>query len=286
MSDKNDLEKYKEIEYVQRYQKELGEALKYVKGKQSMAELAAKCGVSPTTFSRIVNGTIAKPLERSLIERIAENSEGDKGYNFEWLMRANGMVPKDNSIRQQEAEKRSIENKRLQNQVKNTIMGMLFNSGLSTAPITGTDLEETDPYLKTSRYGFSRRVRFAIRINGAEPISWNFMTDIFTGNEYSEDQKEYEIDVKSQANWLLDDLKNVFLREIWEPEAFVGTKYSLVTINKDVYDALLQKLEGLTFENWFTLILVDIEQGTVIEEKQLPRKDGKEFESLFHKEDI
>ena len=159
-------------------------------------------------------------------------------------------------------------------------------NSLSTAPITGTDLEETDPYVKTSRYGFSRRVRFAIRINGAEPISWNFMTDIFTGNEYSEDQKEYEIDVKSQANWLLDDLKNVFLREIWEPEAFVGTKYSLVTINKDVYDALLQKLEGLTFENWFTLILVDIEQGTVIEEKQLPRKDGKEFESLFHKEDI
>lgn len=97
MRDKSNIENEK-IEYVPIYQKQLGELLKFAKGNLSMAEFAAKCGVSPTTFSRIVNGTIAKPLEEELIAVIAENSDETTGISYEDLMKANGMVPKSDDI--------------------------------------------------------------------------------------------------------------------------------------------------------------------------------------------
>lgn len=60
-----------------------------------MAEFAKNCkSVSASTFSRIVNGKITKPLPVELIDTIIENVEDPGSISRDAFLRANGMYPK------------------------------------------------------------------------------------------------------------------------------------------------------------------------------------------------
>ena len=50
---------------------------------------------------------------------------------------------------------------------------------------------------------------------------------------------------------------------------------------KDVFEGFFKYLEGVKVNNSFSLILVDIKEQRVVEERFIPRHDGKEQKSLF-----
>ncbi|MBR6101460.1 MAG: hypothetical protein IKP95_03455 [Ruminococcus sp.] len=271
-----------DIEYVPRYQKDLGEALLFAKGKRSMAEFAKLCGMNPITCSRIVKGDIRKPLSQAEIRTIAEKSDEPTEDIFEYLMRANGMVPKDdNTPRRQESEKRSLENRQRRDNMQSIIMRRLFEGGKTISPVFNTPLEESDPILRKSRFFFSRNVNFALSIPGSDPEYWNFRINVFTGAEYANDPEKYKDEISFEVRNLFSWSSDLFLRDIWEPEAFENTRFSFVFVNKDLFNGLSQMLEGIKFNNSFSLILLDLDTQTVAEEKLLPRLDGKEETSLF-----
>ena len=64
-------------------------------------------------------------------------------------------------------------------------------------------------------------------------------------------------------------------------EAFEKTRFSFVFDNKDVFEGFFKYLEGVKVNNSFSLILVDIKEQRVVEERFIPRHDGKEQKSFF-----
>ncbi|MCR4644744.1 MAG: helix-turn-helix domain-containing protein [Oscillospiraceae bacterium] len=282
MEQQNDLQEELQVVYVPIYQKQLGELLKYAKGeKRTMAEFAQACGVSPTTFSRIVNGAIAKPLEKELIVKIAEHADPASCITFEKLMCANGWVPaSDDTPRRRRTQNRLEAHHRRHDQIQSILMQELFTRGYTIGPIMGTPFEQLDPTLQKSRFHLNSQIRFGLRVKGFEPEFWHFSANTFTGEEFRE-PGEYNAQVQQEAFYLLSSHEDTFLRDMWEPEAFANSLYSIVIANRDVFEAFSRLLEGVPFNNSFSLILVDLQQQTVVEERMLPARNSLPLTSLF-----
>ena len=247
-----------------------------------MAEFAKMCGMNPITCSRIVKGDIRKPLSQAEIRTIAENSDEPTEDIFEYLMSANGMVPKDkNTPRRLENERRRLENNQRRENMQSIIIRRLFERGRTISPVMNTPLAETDPIFRKSRFFFSRNVNFALSIPGSDPEYWNFRINVFTGAEFANDPERFDTEVGYEVRELFSWSSDLFLRDIWEPEAFENTRFSFVFVNRDIFEGFSQMLEGIEFNNSFSLILIDLDAQTVAEERLLPRYDGKEETSLF-----
>lgn len=61
--------------------------------KRSLTEFSERCGVSPSTISRIVNGKVSSPVSDSTILAIAENADPDSGVSLEDLLAVHGLAP-------------------------------------------------------------------------------------------------------------------------------------------------------------------------------------------------
>ncbi len=271
-----------DIEYVPMYQKRLGEVLTYVRGKMTMAEFAEKCGMNPITFTRIVKGEIKKPLSQEEIRIIAENSDQPTEDAFESLIRANGMVPKDaETPRRMEAKKRRADDRLRQETAQNSLIRSLFERGYTIVPVINTPKEESNPVKQKSRFRFSVSVSFVLSVQDHEPDYWNFRINTFTGESFKNDPDAYSREIRSEITGEFFFTEEVFLRDVWEPEAFENTKYSFVFVNRDMFEGFFKFLEGVKVNNSFSVILADLEKQRVTEERFLPRYDGKVQESLF-----
>ena len=287
----NDGEKKSVIdeEYVPVYQKRLGEAISYAKGNISMAEFAKKCGMNPITFSRILRGDIKKPLSQEEIKTIAENSEQDTEDAFEYLMRANGMVKKNTDADDAEREQRRTENRQRRETVQNSLIRSLFENGRTISPVINTDNEIKYSLKNKGRYKLGVSVSFVLSVQGDEAAFWTFNINSFSIAEYKrytrdfnkDEAKAYNEAVRSEVLGVVFKCPEIFLRDIWEPEVFENTRYSFVFDNKDVFEGFFKYLDGVKVNNSFSLILVDIKEQRVVEERFIPRHDGKEQKSLF-----
>ena len=280
MADENN-KSMMDIEYVPMYRKNLGEALIYAKGKMTMAEFAEKCGMNPFTFTRIVKGDIKKPLSQEEIKIIAENSEMPTEDTFDYLIKANGMVPKsDDTPRRQKAQKRSAEHRQRRETIQNSLIRSLLERGCTIVPVVNTPKESLNP-IKKSRYRLGTDISYVLSVQGSGPEYWNFRIDLFTGDEYKNDPAEYDSEVKFEVASTARNAEDLFLREIWEPEAFENTKFSFVFVNRDVFEGFFRFFEDIKVYDPISLILVDLNEQRVTEERFLRRHDGKEQESLF-----
>ena len=290
MSDESQKKSIIDEEFVPIYQKRLGEAITFAKGNMSMAEFAKKCEMNPITFSRIVKGDIKKPLSQEEIKTIAENSEQDTEYIFKFLMRENGMVPKnDDNADRQERDQIRAENKQRRETIQNSLIRSLFESGCTISPVANTEEDVKYPLKNSGRYKLVVRVSFVLSVQGDEAAFWNFNINSFSIDEYrrytkddTEDEtKAYNSAVRREVSDVVWVSHEIFLRDVWEPEAFENTRYSFVFDNKDVFEGFFKYLEGVKANNSFSLILVDIKEQRVVEERFIPRHDGKEQKSLF-----
>lgn len=272
-------------EWMPIYQKRLGEAINRAKGRQSMAEFARKCGLNPMTLSRAVNGTIKKPLDEETIRVMAECSDLPTEEILSYLMYANGWTKNNTEERQRITRQHALATKERYESVQNIIMKTLFEKGYTIAPVLNTDLRYLDPALSRSKYPLYTDVRFALSVQGYEPEFFNYLINVFTGSEFADNKKQYRSELEDELFFLMKErCKDVFLRDAWEPQAFKNSIYSIVFVNKDLFESFEKTLEGVSFNNTFSLILIDLDKQKVIEEKILPRRDGTEYKSLFKTE--
>lgn len=282
MSQTDDKDNSTKKEWIPIYQKRLPKAINYAKGSQSMAEFARKCGLNPMTLSRAVNGTIKKPLDKETIRVMAEKSDNPTDEVYEYLMSSNGWVKNDSEEKQQQARQRGMEQRKRYESVQNIIMRTLFENGHTIAPVFNTELEYLDHVLSRCRFPFYTDVRFALSVKGYEPEFLNYSVNVFTGSEFVSDRKRYKEELEDEFFFLMRErYKDVFLRDMWEPQAFENSLYSIVFVSKDLFEKFAEMLEGVSFNNSFSLILIDLDGQKVVEERFLPRRDGITYESLF-----
>lgn len=275
---------------------ELARLLVEAKGpNRNMTEFAKNCGSSPSTFSRILNCKISKPLDVELLNRISEfywkETTANKNRLLDSLLHANGMMPKSFLERKRsnpflgrfvEEDERWFSRER---DVKNAIIMNLLERGVGIRYLVSID-PDTGIHEVARQFG---RSSFAVKIEGENPEYQRFQIECL--NDYIKvfrNGNENEVDLitgrdyQAEADHLLKEESIYFLMDAWEPENFKNLKNSIVFDDKSFYEAFYKLLENRKVNSWISLILVNLEKQIVIEEKFVQRADGRTIDSLFN----
>ena len=270
-----------ETEYVNAISKNLPDVIKYAKGKdRTVAQFADECGIPRATLWRIVKGAVLTPVDKKYIKSIAEHS-ADPYLTYESLMRANGMVPaNDNTPKRQLSMERSEKRRADREKTESIITAELIKRGFMVGAVLGTPFEETDPFRKRSSFDFTRFFSFGLRLQGFEPAYWHFRIHSFNEDDY-DGSEDHEKAAEEEARYFFVRYSDLFLRDLWEPEAFESCKYSIVLTDRVLFEKITALTERITVIHDFSFILVDIVNGEVVREKMLKRQDGSPRSRFF-----
>lgn len=280
-------------EYVPVYNgSELAELLMAAKGKdRSMAKFAEVCGAKPILFSRIMTKSIKKPLDPELIGKIAENvcGENKDHVTLDRLMRANGYVKNMDNESVRAAQEREIaqireKNKDFYRSFERILTDELWNRGCMIGQITGRSPFETEEPFHDRRFRIkpSGVVGLMLR-SGDENVYWYFRPEVLDEREKSfGDERRGEV-YRSLAGRILRENAELHLRDLWKPNTLKNCRYSVIFTDKEYFVIYKKLIDGQKVNNYFSLILMDMEQKKVTDEYIMPRFDGAQCESLFTK---
>ncbi len=274
-------------EYVEAYVPDKVQLAAYVnlaKGSErTMAQFANACGVSASTLSRIVNHKITKPLSVELVQAIVKNASDKERVDYESVMRANGMLPKDRQEQRNPAGSKFMEHSesrmKLGVTVKNAIVDELYARGHMLQFFQRLPVDE----LPKSRFRLTRYSTFAIHIQGYDPRYWNFVVNSM---RFRSDDEELSEDKKMFIRRTMDRYAPVFLQDAWDPESMRDIKTTFVCVDSEAFALLKDLLGHARVNTYMSIILVDTEKQEVVTEFSIPRKDGKELTSIFLEDKI
>ena len=262
----------------------LGTLLKRGKGKnRTMADYAKECGASPSTFSRIATGKITQPLSFEILVNICKFADPEAKLVFSDLTIANGLVNKDFAERKERRRPGTFERDEVmfstEREMKNIVMEELLERGLSIQQQKRIHLDENVPGV----FAGAGRSGMILRVQGYEPKYWNVRAMSYLGVKrgFYGDEPVPEIDFECEADIMFHDNAELFLKDAWEPERTEIVKMSFVFMHKEAFEAFWTHLKAARVNGWFSLILVDRELQQVVEERFIPRIDGRTMESLF-----
>lgn len=262
---------------------QLAAYIKEAKGPgRTMAEFAEQCGtLTASSFSRIIHGNLAKSLSAEIIQSIVKNAAPGARVDYESMMRANGMVPEDQGKEPVDEALywEQVERKNKELQVRNILADEHLSRGhmIQYFPRLFEDLswDGSNPipdHIPKSRFGLVVPSSFAIRIQGYEPLYWNYVVNLTVL-----DNRE----IKPQRFPGFRAYHSFFLRDAWEPETLKDVMQSFVFVEKTAYELFLSMLSGVKVHNHVSALLVDLDAGRVVEESFLERYDGKQMKSIF-----
>ena len=243
-------------EYVQAFvpdTEDLAVLVSAAKGpNRSMAEFSRVCKVKgPSTFSRIVNELIDKPLSDELLIAIAQNAADPNEVTLDMLMRANGKIPKDETS--EGVPNSELKNRKLYRSqsekikiIKNILVQHYLDNGYSVMLHPDLALAEMIP---ASRYGLIIPSDFALHVKGLDPLFWNFTVD-FT-NLHGVSMKSSRTDISKLLSETMKRYSQLFLRDAWEPESLKDFKNTIIFTEEKAYEM-------------FKILLKDIKCNTPI----------------------
>lgn len=256
----------------------LAEYIKQAKGEnRTMAEFAQDCNsVSPSTFSRIMQGHIINPLSVELIKAITDKADRSAGLSLDDLMRANGMISKSELARQGFSGS-NREREKFYADIKHFIADELYSRGCMLRIYSGLSKEE----LPESEFYLPRRSRLAVTVQGYEPGFWNFIIHIPFSDHYKSLLGETEDEqITGSMKRIISDWSFIFLRDMWEPEKLRDVKHSFVFTEERLYEAFCDTMMKIRVNTYMSVILIDMAKEKIIE-KMIPRYDQKTLTSIF-----
>lgn len=262
----------------------LGNLLKMGKGaNRTMAEYAKECGASPSTFSRIATGKITQPLSFETLINIWKYADPSSRLGFIDLTKANGLVGRDFAEKKERRRPGSFERDEEQfsaeREMKNIVTEELLERGLSIQQQKRIHIDENIPAIMSG----AGRAGMILRIQGYEPKYWNIRAMSYVGIKRVTVGQEPApgIDFECEADFMFRDCAEMFLKDLWEPDRTKDIKMSFLFMDKETLEAFWRNLRYAKVNGCFSLILVDRERQTVIEERFVPRIDGTTPSSLF-----
>lgn len=265
-------------DYVQAFvpdKDELAELIVLARGDdRSMAEFARVCKVkSASTFSRITNGGIDKPVSDELLIAVAQNAADKQKVTLDLLMRANGKIPKDEMT----GEAPSGSTRKLYKiqsekvlKIKDILVQHYLRYGHSV--MIHPDLKESGK-LPRSRYGLELPSDFALHVEGIDPLYWNFSVD-FTKlnvnclNDAGAEQEKLLAKVMNRYS-------SLFLLDAWDPKALKDFKNTIVFTDNLAYTAFTVITKDIKTNNMITAMYIDDEDGYIDAEYHISRKQRK-----------
>ena len=99
--------------------------------------------------------------------------------------------------------------------------------------------------------------------------------------EYYSDLSYEKARIAGNTRDLIDYWHSIFLRDAWEPETYSDVKNSFVFTDTKDYEPFCDMMMKIKVNTYMSVILIDIGKNMVVEEKMVPRHDGKTPPSLF-----
>ena len=259
----------------------LAELLNYAKGpKRTMAQLAEECGLTTSMLSRIVNSKIVKPLSLEVLKKIYDCQDPDSEIPFSYYIECNGMIEK-NELEEKRAAGGSIferrnERENLEIQMKNIIMGELFDRGV---PIV--------------RACASRRINRESDVSAVYPFRLGDCTLEFTGDDgsyhwglffYTGKHGDTTSHKGNESRALLRSLlikyHDLFLLDAWMKEVLTDYKLSFVFCDRIVFDRFRHFIREMPVNSYISAILVNTDCGRVVSEELMGKCEGRS--SIFN----
>ena len=266
----------KDIEYVQAYVPDtaaLADLVIKARGpERSMAEFARQCNVkAPSTFSRIVNELIDKPLSDKFIYAVAGNAADKQAVTVDKLMRANGKLPKEElaggKVPTEENNKKLYESREEKKKlVREILLQDFFNKGI--AVMVYPDLLASWK-MPLSKHAIPRYSDFAIHLQGYDPLYWNFIVD-FTDMGHVAMKSEGD-----KTKYLKESMRKhsyLFLRDAWEPETMADFKNTIVFIEANAFKVFTEMIKDIKLNTWMSVMYVDTEKKKVVREVELKKQ--------------
>lgn len=245
-------------EMVQRYapnKEKLTDLVIQAKGaKRTMAQFAADTGISAPTLSRIVNGKFNNPLEKTILEKIFSSKCPEADFSLEILLRANGMIPKADDVR----DKKNLEyfnsamekGIAIERHARNAIINTILDQGV---PIQSTNCQFLNAP-KGFPYGVTLEFDFCLHLSTEKPYTWYFMV-----------MNKIKPFATGTSQTFLFAAK-LFLLDAWAPDSLTNIKASFVFINRPEYEQFVMRFKGAPIKSAVSAILINAETETVIEE--------------------
>lgn len=251
---------YKDYEQVHVPNKEeLAELVKKAKGDdRSMAEFSRICGEQgPSTFSRIVNGKIEKPVSTDLLVAIAKNAVDPNAVTLDKLLRANGKIPGDELMKEEANDLHADMLAFTINSVKEMLIQYYLKKGNPVMIIPNMASLQDVP---KSEYALELPSDFILHVQGIEPKYWNYIFD----EDFDLPWMDMEHMVKPMKRY-----STLFLRDVWEPKSLKNFKNIFVFTDKGRFDSFVSFLHGVKTRTKITAMRVDLIRNCIVEERKL-----------------
>lgn len=251
----------------------LADLVKMAMGEErSLTSFALDCGVSPSTLSRIINKRTSKANSDDLIAAIAENADPQSGVTLSALLEAHGLqrIPE-----QESAEIHSIHAANPQNgnrkeravqtdgsALERSARNIIQNELLSRGYTVSLEMRRNLVDIKNLRY----LADFSIRTDALQSIgieNWSF--DV----HYSAVRP-----ILHKLSWLLGAAYLSRFRER-------GEKVSIITIDSDEYNDVMNRFGNVTIKDCISVILIDNYRRKILKEFQIPMEGQTEPMYVF-----
>ena len=246
--------------------------------------------ISQATFTRITHKLYKKPLKFEMMQLIVGNAANPANVTMERMLNANGYVDETevskahgaSSARGNQEKLLSLASHRSSDIIE-ILIGEIEERGHGTAKFSKRFWEGGDVN-RSSQFGFNVmekkqcKIWHLYGIDNYDPKYRMFCIAEYDETIFSAHKSKDEILFS-----LINRYSAIFMQDAYEPEFSKDLMYSFVFINEETYKLFAEAMDKLKVNNSMSVIFVDPNERKVVEEKMVPRQDGKVLTSIFDK---
>ncbi len=243
------------------------ELLISAKGARSMKEFSDVCGVSPSTFTRIIHKRNKGSSSTELLEAIAKNATKDSGVTVEILADANGYTVESDADGTAKSFARNGPN--LELLVRSVLVQELLDRNAEVRmgnikyDFSKSMALSPDALIMTNAFGKKDEVWFVECIN------------------FAKKSKSRDLNKSNVKRMVFDRLSRFVFISMNKVELFRPTRYSLVVLNKEVFNLIINEFSETIVPTFISIILIDTLNSRISNEFVLPQNNGQTQESYF-----
>lgn len=243
------------------------------------ADYAKDCGINPSTMSRIINGKLKSALSVKTLEKLYQGRAATCKMSLDAFLIANGYIDED--------KQRDMVDQRMaiHDELDRTLdlMEKCIVTGLYSRDIPFTRVEHVgdgtpneEEILKLFGNIHCHQLLRVGEGDKSETCGFEFVP-----LKLEKDEADSERIIQENVQLAIENYATIFLEDAWNLDERLSDRVVFVFIDRILYEAFLDTFKKRRLNHYMTVLLVDIDETEVIEERPLGQQAGKSFSGLF-----